>query len=157
MEVGARIAREGITVVTGGYGGTMEAVSQGASEAGGHVIGVTAPDLFTVRSSANPYVIEVIEAATLTQRIGIMIDRSAGAIALPGSIGTATELLISWNNNHILRRNGATPVPCAAVGDGWKEVAQSLVQAVDAVAADIHHVDTGDEAVNWILGQIGIL
>ena len=154
VEVGDRLARKNIAVVTGGYGGTMEAVSQGASEAGGHVVGVTAPELFTARSGANPFVIETIEAATLSSRIGVMIDRSAAAIALPGSIGTATELLISWNTNHILRRTGAAALPCAAVGDGWREVAQSLVQAIGAVASDIHHVDTGDEAVTWILGQI---
>ena len=32
---GARLAEEGYAVITGGYGGTMEAVSNGAAEAGG--------------------------------------------------------------------------------------------------------------------------
>jgi len=157
LEVGSRLASQNVAVVTGGYGGTMEAVSKGAAEAGGHVVGVTAPELFTTRASANPYVIETIEATTLTGRIGVMMDRSEGAIALAGSIGTAAELLILWNTNHILRRTGATPLPCAAVGDGWKDVATSLVENIGAGTGDVHHVDTGDEAVSWILGQIEIL
>ena len=38
---GALLAQAGWTVATGGYRGVMEAVSRGAHEAGGHVIGVT--------------------------------------------------------------------------------------------------------------------
>src|SRR5262245_12732371 len=40
-DLGAELARAGATVMTGGYGGIMEACSQGANEAGGMVIGVT--------------------------------------------------------------------------------------------------------------------
>ena len=40
---GTRLGEAGYAVITGGYGGTMEAVSSGAADAGGHVIGVTAP------------------------------------------------------------------------------------------------------------------
>lgn len=35
------LAERGHIVLNGGYIGTMEAVSRGAAEAGGHVIGVT--------------------------------------------------------------------------------------------------------------------
>ena len=45
MELGKLLAQRGHTVLTGGYIGTMEAVSRGASEAGGHVIGVTCEDI----------------------------------------------------------------------------------------------------------------
>lgn len=44
-ELGVLLAQNGHTVLTGGYMGTMEAVSRGASEAGGHVIGVTCMDI----------------------------------------------------------------------------------------------------------------
>ena len=40
-ELGSLLAQRKHAVLTGGYMGTMEAVSRGASEAGGHVIGVT--------------------------------------------------------------------------------------------------------------------
>ena len=44
-ELGKLLAERGHAVLTGGYMGTMEAVSRGASEAGGHVIGVTCEDI----------------------------------------------------------------------------------------------------------------
>ena len=43
--LGKMLAEAGHTVMTGGYIGTMEAVSRGASEAGGHVIGVTCEEI----------------------------------------------------------------------------------------------------------------
>ncbi|MEA1901919.1 MAG: LOG family protein [Actinomycetota bacterium] len=153
---GSRLARAGLDVVTGGYGGTMEAVSKGASDAGGHTIGVTAPSQFPQREGANRYIAEVIEASDLTHRIGLMIDRARAAIALPGSIGTATELLIAWNINHIVRRNGGTPFPTAAVGPNWEQFSQSLALHIDAYPGDIHLSDNADQAVDWIFEQLEI-
>lgn len=150
---GARIAGEGFAVITGGYGGTMEAVSSGAAGAGGHVIGVTAPILFPDRSTPNPYVHEVIEASSLANRIDIMMQRSTATLALPGSIGTAAELLISWNTNHILRQGGATPRVSVAVGPGWKALARALVDMAGAFEGDLVWADTVDEGVEWILAS----
>jgi len=150
---GAHIAGAGFTVITGGYGGTMEAVSSGAAEAGGHVVGVTAPVLFPGRSTPNPYVHEVVEASSLANRIDIMMQRSIATLALPGSIGTAAELLISWNTNHILRQGGATPRVSVAVGPGWKALARALVDMSGAFEDDLVWTDTVDEGVAWILGQ----
>src|SRR5258708_39789911 len=39
-QLGALLADEGYVVVTGGYGGLMAAVSRGAHERGGHVVGL---------------------------------------------------------------------------------------------------------------------
>lgn len=148
---GARLAEEGYPVITGGYGGIMEAVSSGAAGAGGHVIGVTAPVLFPDRAMANPFVHEVIEASSLANRIDIMMLRSRATLALPGSIGTAAELLISWNTNHILRRTGAKPRVSVAVGPGWKALARALVDMNGALEDDVVWVDTVDEGVERIL------
>ncbi len=152
--VGTRLAGAGFAVITGGYGGTMEAVSKGASEAGGHVIGVTAPRLFPGRHGSNPYVAELIEAEELAGRIGVMMKRAAGTIALPGSIGTATELLIAWNVNHIVRRNGGRHLPTVAVGGEWRKVVETLVSEVGAFPGDVHLVGTPDDGVDWILNQL---
>lgn len=150
---GARLAGGGYAVITGGYGGTMEAVSSGAAEAGGHVIGVTAPILFPDRSMANPFVHEVIEASSLANRIDIMMQRSTATLALPGSIGTAAELLISWNTNHILRNAGAEPRISVAVGQGWKALARALVDMAGAFEDDLMWADTVEEGVDWILDR----
>jgi uncharacterized protein (TIGR00725 family) len=150
---GARLAGDGYAVITGGYGGTMEAVSSGAAKAGGHVIGVTAPMLFPGRSVANPFVHEVIEASSLANRIDIMMQRSTATLALPGSIGTAAELLISWNTNHILRNAGAEPRISVAVGPGWKALARALVDMAGAFEDDLMWADTVAEGVDWILAR----
>ncbi|HSG44929.1 MAG TPA: hypothetical protein VLA72_17415, partial [Anaerolineales bacterium] len=57
QELGRLLAQCGHTVLTGGYIGTMEAVSRGASEAGGHVVGVTCDDIQAWRAvSPNQWV-----------------------------------------------------------------------------------------------------
>lgn len=150
---GARLARSGATVINGGYGGTMEAVSKGAAEAGGEVVGVTAPSLFPGRSGANRYVTQLVEAESLLTRIGSMIARSDGIIALPGSIGTATELLIAWNTNYLATRNNGQPIPTAAVGEGWRLVARALMESAGA-EENIHLVSSADDAVSWVLGRL---
>jgi len=154
--IGARLGQAGIAVITGGYGGTMEAVSKGASETGGRAIGIIAPSLFPGRSGANPYVTDLIESRSLTDRIGKMVDIGQGAIALPGSIGTATELLVAWNLNHIARRNGGSHFPTVAVGEEWGEVATSLGSQVDAHIGDIHFESTAELAVDWMMHELKI-
>lgn len=157
-KTGARCAGAGLAVITGGYGGTMEAASRGASIAGGTVIGVTAPDLFKVRhAGANEYVTREIHATTLPERIGILTGTASGVIALPGSIGTAAELIVSWNLNHVARRNDGVRTPTVAVGDEWRQLASLLVERTGAFAGDVHVVDTADEAVDWMLAQPEIL
>ena len=151
---GSRLGEAGYAVITGGYGGTMEAVSSGAADAGGLVIGVTAPVLFPDRSAANPFVHELIEASSLANRIDIMMQRSRATLALPGSIGTAAELLISWNTNHILRRTGADPRISVAVGQGWKALARALVDMNGALEDDVVWADTVDEGVERILARL---
>lgn len=150
---GSRCAAHGLDIITGGYGGAMEAASKGANEAGGRATGVIAPGLFTRRTGANSYVTRQIEAKTLTERIGILTDLADGAIVLPGSIGTAAELVIAWNLNHIARRNGDVRLPTVAVGKEWKELWHLMTERLDAYSDDVHTVDSVDEAVSWLLAQ----
>lgn len=152
--VGSRLAQAGVSLITGGYGGTMEATSKGAAESGGHVIGVTAPVLFPERAGANEHVAELIEADSLLGRIGAMIDRADGVIAMPGSIGTATELLIAWNHNYLARQNGQSLLPTVAVGDGWRDVMATLIERIAADPGDIHVVDTAEDALAWLFDNM---
>ncbi len=153
-EIGRIFATAGHSVVTGGYGGTMEAVSKGAMEAGGATIGVTAPSLFPGRSGANRYVTELIEADSLADRIGRMVLISEGCVAMPGEIGTAAELLIAWNTNHIFRKSGLPRYPSVAVGPNWADLRATVVGRLGAFDEDIVWVDTGAEAASWLLAQI---
>lgn len=150
---GARCARAGLTVVTGGYGGTMEAASKGAAEVGGRVVGVTAAGLFRSRSGANPHVSHEIAASSITERIGIFTDLAAGAVVLPGSIGTAAELVVAWNINHVVRRHGGTRFPTVAVGEEWRDFHDLLAGPLGADGDDVHVTDTTDQALDWLLDQ----
>lgn len=127
---GRRLAESGYVVATGGYGGLMDAVSKGAAEAGGHVIGVTAPTLFPSRPGANRHVAEEIQADTINRRIDVMLTMSAATIALGGSIGTFTELTVAWNAAYIDDLHG-TPKPVIAVGTEWSELVTMLGERLE--------------------------
>jgi len=154
VEVGSSLANAGFGVITGGYGGTMEAVSMGAGGSGGRVIGVTAPSLFPDRTGVNPYVTELHEAPTLTARLGLMLHLAAGSIILPGSIGTATELVLAWNVNHIARRHGGESFPAVAVGAQWRRVGAVLTDEIGAVLDDVHWAEDPMAAVDWMVEQM---
>ena len=89
LELGRLLAQAGHTVMTGGYGGTMEAVSRGAAETGGATLGVTCAEIEQYRpGGANPWVQQEIRTQTLPQRLEVLTRQPDAMIALPGSIGT---------------------------------------------------------------------
>lgn len=117
-QLGAVLAAKGHTLLTGGYMGTMEAVSRGAAEAGGHVIGVTCQEIENWRNVGhNKWVLEELRQETLMDRLNLLIDSCDAAIALPGGPGTLVEIALMWNRMQI----DAIPVrPLILVGNGWK-------------------------------------
>ena len=117
-ELGKILAEAGHTVLTGGYMGTMEAVSRGANEAGGHVIGVTCADIEAWRPiKANAWVKEVRPYATLQERLDELIRACDAAIALPGGPGTLTEIALAWN---LMIVHSMPAKPLVLLGAGWK-------------------------------------
>ena len=118
--LGSLLGRAGLTVINGGYIGTMEAVSKGASLAGGHVIGVTCKEIESWRNvGANPYVQEEIRCDTLMDRLNVLVHECDAAIALPGGVGTLAEILLLWN---LLVIHAIPSKPLILVGEGWKAV-----------------------------------
>ena len=118
QELGRYLAQRGHIVLTGGYMGTMEAVSRGAAEAGGHVIGVTCSEIEHWRgAAANKWVIEEWRQDTLIQRLQALIEGCDAALALPGGPGTLTEISLMWN---LMIINSLPRRPLILIGDGWK-------------------------------------
>ena len=132
---GRLLAEAGYGVATGGYAGTMEACSRGASEAGGRVVGVTAPGAFPQRPGANAWVGEELPAATITERLHTIMSVSAASITLEGSIGTLTELLVAWKIAYIARLAGLAPKPALAIGPSWARIVPDLAAAIDTDAS----------------------
>jgi uncharacterized protein (TIGR00730 family) len=118
---GRAVARAGFGVVTGGYNGSMEAVSHGAKEAGGLVVGVTAPPLFPTRKGPNAHVDLEIPAPTLLTRIERLLDVAVGYLVLPGGVGTLTELMAAWNVAMIAHMHGQ-PYRPVGVHVSWLEL-----------------------------------
>lgn len=123
-QLGKLLAQAGHVVLNGGYVGTMEAVSKGCTEAGGHVIGVTCDDIEKWRNDKpNPWVSEVLHNSDLIGRISGLIKNCDAAIALPGGVGTLAEISLTWNMI-ILE---SIPVPyLILVGDSWRNVINTL-------------------------------
>ena len=120
QQLGRLLAQRGHTVLTGGYVGTMEAVSRGAREAGGHVIGVTCEDIEAWRPiKANAWVMEEIRKKTLIERLHSLIHESDAALALPGGAGTLTEITLMWN---LMIVESLHRRPLILIGDGWQSV-----------------------------------
>ena len=101
-KLGYELGKKGHIVITGGYIGTMEAVSKGASSADGHVIGITCKEIERWRPvHANKWIKEERKYATLHERLLALINSCDIAIALPGGIGTLTEIMLMWNRSVI--------------------------------------------------------
>jgi uncharacterized protein (TIGR00730 family) len=118
LHLGRLLGMSGHTVLTGGYMGTMEAVSRGAAESGGHVIGVTCEDIEAWRQARpNPYVQEEWRFPNLRQRLFALIDACDAALALPGGAGTLAEISLTWNQLII---GSLSPRPLVLIGPAWK-------------------------------------
>jgi hypothetical protein len=114
-DLGRELALAGAGVITGGYGGIMEACSRGAHEAGGHVVGVTV-DLFEKRGPVNRWVKERVHTPDLYERLRVIVSRADGFVVAPGSIGTLTELFLTWT---LLSVRGRPAAPLVLLGDHW--------------------------------------
>jgi uncharacterized protein (TIGR00725 family) len=152
---GELLALAGFAVASGGYAGTMEAVSLGARSVGGHVIGVTAPDVFPGRVGANEHVVEERQAASLVTRIGRLVEEADGAIALWGSLGTATELLVAWNIAYVAPFSGRTRKPIIAVGEPWTSIVPYLEEALDTDPGMIAVAHDVTDAVGRLVDLLG--
>src|SRR5512142_232339 len=130
MELGRLLAQGGHIVLTGGYIGTMEAVSRGAREAGGHVIGVTCEDIEAWRpTKANAWVVEEIRKTTLLERLHTLIHESDAALALPGGPGTLAEISVMWK---LMIVESLHRRPLILIGDGWQSVFDQFTQRFDS-------------------------
>lgn len=125
--LGGELARGGWTVMTGGYAGVMEAASRGAAEAGGHVVGVTCQQIETARQGLRPnaWVKEEVKYATLRDRLYHLVEHCDAVIALPGGIGTLSEVALTWS----LLQIGEIPrKPLVLVGRVWSETVSAFLR-----------------------------
>jgi uncharacterized protein (TIGR00730 family) len=125
--LGGELARAGWTVMTGGYAGVMEAASRGAAEAGGQVVGVTCERIEAFRPGLRPnaWVKEEVKYATLRDRLYHLVEHCDAAIALPGGVGTLSEVALTWS---LLQTGEISRKPLVVVGRAWAETVATFVR-----------------------------
>ena len=142
VEVGRVLARRGWTVCSGGYDGTMGAVSRGAREAGGRVEGVITP-IFADRQ-ANAHLDAVFSEPDYLARMGTLCRQGHGFLALPGGLGTLSE----WTTVWCLLSIRQVPGPLYLFEDPWRAVAEpilALPEVADRFAELLHFVRDADD------------
>ena len=153
--VGRLLAEAGFVVQTGGYSGIMAGASQGASEAKGHVIGVTSAQVERYRPMpANPWVKEEIKCRTLRERLLHLVDHCHGVIVMPGGIGTLSELALIWS---FVQVGELTPRPIIAVGGLWQRTLAAFID--ESYVQPTHQklittARTADEAVKKLIDHL---
>ena len=98
LDLGRALARRRVGVVYGGSKvGLMQAVAQGALEAGGPVVGVI-PTVLVDLEVAHTELTELHVTDTMHTRKAMMSERADAFIALPGGFGTFEELfeVLAW-------------------------------------------------------------
>jgi predicted Rossmann-fold nucleotide-binding protein len=114
----------------------MEAVSRGAAESGGHVIGVTCDEIESWRPvSPNPWVQEEMRYPTLRQRLYALIDYCDAALALPGGIGTLAEVADMWSQ---LQTGAVAPRPLLLIGAGWQTTFEAFFASLGEYTSPAH-------------------
>lgn len=150
--IGQLLAEAGYGVATGGYIGTMAAVSQGAAEAGGRVVGVVSNQIERFRPiGPNRWINEEVRYETLRERLLHLIDHNDGMIALPGGIGTLSEVSLAWS---FLQTGEISPRPFVLLGAQWHQTMHTFLDP--AYVRDVHwrllrFANTPDEAVTFLL------
>ncbi len=117
-DLGRLAAENGWTIATGGYIGTMEAASRGASQAGGEVLGVTSDRIESWRQvTPNRWITREIRCTNLRQRVTRLIELGDAFIALPGGVGTLSEVALCWS---LFQTREISARPLVLVGGRWR-------------------------------------
>jgi hypothetical protein len=162
-EVGARLARAGFTVMTGGGPGVMEAANRGAKEAGGRSIGcnIELPE----EQKPNAYLDKWITFRHFYVRKVMLVKYSYAFIAMPGGFGTLDEI---FETAVLIQTGKIKEFPLVIMGkDFWRPLLDFMrdrlikEQTIDPIDTErIIVTDSPEEAVKAILyvttGRFGL-
>ncbi len=154
-ELGARIAREGFTVMTGGGPGIMEAANRGAREAGGRSVGCNIE--LPKEQKPNPYLDRFVTFRHFFVRKVMLVKYSYAFVVLPGGFGTLDEI---FETATLIQTGKISNFPLILMGlEYWRdlrELLEGMVRAGTIDAADLGRLvftDSPDEALEVIRKQ----
>jgi uncharacterized protein (TIGR00730 family) len=148
-EVGARLAAMGLTVMTGGGPGLMEAANRGAREAGGRSVGCNIE--LPLEQKPNPYLDRWVTCKHFFVRKVLLFKYSYGFIGLPGGLGTLDELFEALT---LIQTRKIENFPVVLIGiEYWRPLVtllRHLAEAKTIAATDLKLLlvtDSIDEAM----------
>ncbi len=128
MEFGKAIAGIGLTTMTGGGPGIMEAANRGAFENGGNSVGCNIRLPF--EQQANPYLHKSLEFEHFFTRKTVLIKYSYAFIIMPGGFGTLDEFFETLT---LIQTKTITQFPVVVFG---KEFHQQLLEHINVMARE---------------------
>jgi len=154
MHLGARLAKAGFTVMTGGGPGLMEAANRGAREAGGRSLGcnIRLPE----EQDPNPYLDAYVEFEHFFVRKVMLVKFSSAFVVLPGGFGTMDE---AFEIATLIQTGKITKFPVVAMGSEFWQPLRGFLRGtlsnrrmIDDSDLDVVKLtDDVDEALSWIL------
>jgi uncharacterized protein (TIGR00730 family) len=152
-EVGSRLAEAGLTVMTGGGPGLMEAANRGAKLAGGRSIGCNIR--LPKEQKPNAYLDRMVEFRYFFIRKLMLVKYSYAFVALPGGLGTLDEI---FETSVLIQTGKVREFPLILLGvDFWKPLVgmlrDRLLPAGTVDRADVDRVlvtDSPSDAVAMI-------
>jgi uncharacterized protein (TIGR00730 family) len=121
-EIGKRIGKSGITVMTGGGPGIMEAANRGAFENGGTSVGCNIELPF--EQSANPYMHKWVTIKYFFVRKVLLVKYSIAFVVMPGGFGTMDEF---WETLTLIQTSIISDFPVVIIGKEYFAPLQTML------------------------------
>lgn len=150
-ELGAKLAKNGFEVCTGGFYGIMEAASKGALDNGSEVYGITV-NLWN--KEPNKYITREIRCSTMFERIEKLMEIADGFVILQGGTGTLLELAAVWEYANKGFMDGK-PIVCHS--KMWHEVVEIMDKQMireKRTPGKIKYFDSIDEIVHCLSAEL---
>ena len=151
-EMGAAIAKQGFTVMTGGGPGIMEAANRGAKEVGGRSVGCNI--VLPFEQKPNPYLTKWVSIRFFFVRKVLLSKYSYAFVVMPGGIGTMDELFEALT---LIQTGKMDKFPVILMGkDYYKELEEHIKTMADHYTIDKKDMDlflltdSVDEAIRHI-------
>ncbi|MGD1915866.1 MAG: TIGR00730 family Rossman fold protein [Phycisphaerales bacterium] len=152
--VGAALARAGLTVVTGGGPGSMEAANRGAFEEGGRSVGMNI--VLPMEQEPNAYQTDELVFEYFFVRKVMLVKYARAFVIFPGGFGTMDEFFEAMTLMQTLK---VRPFPIILFGSSfWAEpvrwIREGMCERFKTVSESdlslFHLVDTTEEAMTLV-------